>query len=393
MESQIIDYYKNDPHNVNIIEKLLEEINQLEEKLKHKNDRIHKYKIPHLLAYTLEDKIKHIKRKQQTIETITKLIDKEYATFLFDRSPNGLGIDQDISINDYRRKIADKLERLHHIEFHKQQKTIPKDDPMYQYDLFMKIINIIDEYTFYKNRDWCILFVETIFNTIHTRYNFLIEYMKRNFLDYKYEHEEEGIILSNMEIVNIFFRNKNKRIKNIYSGWSNHGTYLSLFNEIKKDLLKLLIGKDLIDLNYPTERENFDPDKLHMSDKSWKTIIPVHLQNIDNSLFFSIHDDVDIKDSLYWNCCIENTAYFYCPECKRCKNSTEVVNWAYHYKRILDKQVNNDHLKLMCNMCFFNNICKLKLNKNKTEQQQILYEDYNKLDKIMKNHIDTDDDY
>ena len=35
MESHIIDYYNNDLHNINIIEKLLKEINQLEEKLKH----------------------------------------------------------------------------------------------------------------------------------------------------------------------------------------------------------------------------------------------------------------------------------------------------------------------------------------------------------------------
>tara|TARA_Y100000389_G_scaffold47783_1_gene42966 strand:+ start:619 stop:1791 length:1173 start_codon:yes stop_codon:yes gene_type:complete len=390
MESQIIDYYKSDPHNVNIIEKLLEEINQLEEKLKHKNDRIHKYKIPHLLAYTLEDKIKHIKRKQQTIETITKLIDKEYATFLFDKSPNGLGIESDIYINEYRENIEYKLNRQPHIEFHKKQKTIKEHDPRCQYDLFIKIINIIDEYTFYKNRDWCILFVETIFNTIYTRYNFLIEYMRREFRSYKYDQlVEQNIKLSNMEVVHIFFRNKNKRIKNIHTYWCNYGTYLSSFNEIKKYLLKLLIGTDIRELNHPNQRyDNPDFDK----DKSWKTIIPVHLQNIDNSLFFSIHDDVDIKDSRYWNCCIENTAYFYCPECKRCKNSTE-VDLGSDYKRIQDKQVNNDRLKLMCHMCFLHNICKLKLNKNKTEQQQKLYEDYKKLDDIMRNHIDTDDDY
>lgn len=393
MESQIVDYYNSEPHNINIIEKLLKEINKLEEQLKYKNDSIHKYKIPHLLAYTLEDKIKHMKRKQQTIEKITTLIDKEYAIFLFDDSLNGLGISQDICINDYRKKMGEKLERYHYIQLHKKQKTVPKDDPMYHYDLFMKLINIIDEYTFYKNRDWCILFVESIFNTIHTRYHFLIEYMKMQFKTYQYDqYEEKGNKLSNMEVVDLFFRNKNKRIKNIYSCWSNRGTYLSLFNEIKNYLLKLLIGTNLKELNHPVQRGD-DPNS-HNSDKfnkSWKTIIPVHLQNIDNSLFFSIHDDVDIKDSRYWNCCIENTAYFYCPECKRCKNINEYDS--RDSKRIFDKQVNNDHLKLICSWCFFNNRCKLQSIKNKTEQQQTLYEDYKKLDKLMKNRIDTDDDY
>ena len=45
----------------------------------------------------------------------------------------------------------------------------------------------------------------------------------------------------------------------------------------------------------------------------------------------------------------------------------------------------------MCSRCFENNRCKLKSIKNKTQQQQKLYDDYKKLYDIMRPGWDSDD--
>tara|TARA_Y100001958_G_scaffold82661_1_gene55972 strand:- start:1187 stop:1909 length:723 start_codon:yes stop_codon:yes gene_type:complete len=138
MEPQIIDYYNEIPHGINVIDKLNEEYDQLQSKYEYIKSITDRYIAPIHIAKNYDEYKKYEKILDGTPEKIREILnDKEY------------GLIAIYNLDPYPGSVYDRI--MHNSWIY----ICSKYDNSYKEWCKDKIINELDNITKNKNRKWC----------------------------------------------------------------------------------------------------------------------------------------------------------------------------------------------------------------------------------------------
>lgn len=141
MEPQIIDYYNETPHGINVIDKLNEEYDQLQSKYEYIKSITDRYIAPIHIAKTYDEYKKYEKKLDEEFPKKVRgiLNDKEYGILAI------YNIDKYPATNVYHTVNHNKL------IYNRHKDKILDDEEWFQ----DKLINELDNITKNKNRKWC----------------------------------------------------------------------------------------------------------------------------------------------------------------------------------------------------------------------------------------------
>ena len=138
MEPQIIDYYNETPHGINVIDKLNEEYSVLQSKYEYIKSITDRYIAPVQIAKNYDEYKKYEKILDEFLEKIREILnDKEYGLLAI------------YNLDLYPGSVYDRIMHNSWIYICSKYKSL---DEEYFKD---KIVNELDNITNNKNRKWC----------------------------------------------------------------------------------------------------------------------------------------------------------------------------------------------------------------------------------------------
>jgi len=162
MEPQLIDYYNETPHGINVIDKMNEEFAELQKKYLDLEKKINKFKTPFIHAETKEE-------YKEYADIICNQFKNKIKGFLYDEETGLLAV-----MNEFKTTPSYWLEMYSARGPYGNGKI--SVDKMFQaswYEFFYlkkescleKIINELDLITKHKNKEWCELRINIAFET------------------------------------------------------------------------------------------------------------------------------------------------------------------------------------------------------------------------------------
>lgn len=171
MEPNIIDYYNETPHGVNVIDKLNEEYDELQKKYDELKKKINKFKLPFIIVNSIEE----YKRYD---DIISNQFGHKIRDFLHDEETGLLAVineddDQGIRCCTGPWSIHEIFENSWWKHFRRYDRETCKE----------KIINELNNITNNKNKEWCELRIDIAFET-----------SLKNYLEHSNEKMDDEII-------------------------------------------------------------------------------------------------------------------------------------------------------------------------------------------------------
>ena len=152
MEPHLIDYYNETPHGINVIDKMNEELAELQKKYLDLEKKVNKFKTPFIHAETKEE-------YKEYEDIICNQFKNKIKGFLYDEEIGILGV---MNVYEYDEKIFEGPESIHEIftnswwvNYQCVNKETCKE----------KIINELDLITKHKNKEWCESRINIAFET------------------------------------------------------------------------------------------------------------------------------------------------------------------------------------------------------------------------------------
>jgi len=140
MEPHLIDYYNETPHGINVVDKMNEELDELQKKYLDLEKKVNKFKTPFI----------HVETKEEYKEyenIIRNQFEDKIKEFLYDEETGILAV-----MNEYDEKMFGGLESIHEIFTNYWWVNYQCGN---KESCFEKIINELDLITKHKNKEWC----------------------------------------------------------------------------------------------------------------------------------------------------------------------------------------------------------------------------------------------
>ena len=155
MEPQLIDYYNETPHGINVIDKMNEEFAELQKKYLDLEKKINKFKTPFIHAETKEE-------YKEYADIICNQFKNKIKGFLYDEETGLLAVMNEFKttpsywLKNCRRIIVDEIfTNSWWVNYQCGNKE----------SCLEKIINELDLITKHKNKEWCELKINIAFET------------------------------------------------------------------------------------------------------------------------------------------------------------------------------------------------------------------------------------
>ena len=172
MESQIIDYYNDMPHGINVIDKMNDELEELQQKYNELNNKINKFKIPYKISNTIEEYNKYNNDIQIKFKNKIKsiLLDEETGVEAM------CSLTSDVGLLFYEKMVAFKfINGLEKYTWGNRKVTC-----------IDKMIDELDILTNHKNKQWCRMRINTAMENLIDRLRYKEKDDYNDYFNYLY---------------------------------------------------------------------------------------------------------------------------------------------------------------------------------------------------------------